>query len=77
MNESEVISLEDAYTMDQWWRCVVKAVRGDMSAAVGVIKARRVKVVNINWSCVVLFSDEGDNGGLESGELDRQWSRCR
>ena len=75
MNESEVISLEDAYTLNPWRRRVVKAVWGDMSAAVSVIEAREIKVVYIDWSCVVLFSDEGDNEGLESGEFDRQWGR--
>ena len=75
MNESEVISFEDADTSNPWRRRVVKAVRGDMSAAVGVIEARGIEVVYIDWSCVVRFSDKGDNGGLESGEFDRQWGR--
>ena len=70
-----MISLEDAYTADPWWRFVVKTVRRDMSPAVGIVKASWVKVVNIHWICVVFFSDEGDNVVLESGELDRQWSR--
>ena len=76
MNEGEMISLEDTYTADPWWRFVVKAVRRDMSPAVGVVKASGVKVVNICWSCVVVFGNEGDNFALESGELDRQWGRC-
>jgi len=46
-----------------------------MSSAVGVIEARGIEVVYIDWSCVVRFSDKGDNGGLESGEFDRQWGR--
>ena len=77
MNESEIISLEDAYTSNPWRRRVVKAVRGDMSAAVSVIEARGIEVVYIDWSCVVCFSDDVDNGGLEVGELDREGGRSR
>ena len=55
-----MISLEDTDTANPWRRRVVKAVRGDMSAAVSVIEARGIEVVYIDWSCVVRFSDEGD-----------------
>ena len=77
MNESEIISLEDAYTSNPWRRRVVKAVRGDMSAAVSVIEARGIEVVYIDGSCVVCFGDDGDNRGLEIGKLDRKGSGSR
>lgn len=74
MDESEMISLEDTDTSDPWRRRVVKAVRGDMSAAVSVIEARWIEVVYIDGGCVVCFGDDGDNRGLEVGELDRKGS---
>ena len=56
---------------------MVKAVRGDMSTAVGVIEARGIQIVYIDGSCAVCFGDDGDNRGLEIGELDRKGSGSR
>ena len=47
-----------------------------MCSAVGIDEACRVKGVNIRWSSVVMVSDEGDNGVLESGQLDRERGGC-